>query len=137
MGLAIEFPRFIQKFLFSQPPGPVAALLCCNRGWYCDSNGHGAPKTVTLVTEEWIGGWPGCHHEDPVNQLSILGFGTNGKDAFRVLGKQQPSSAWAAQSFNYFRVAPPGKALKSNMRKVDPNIHPEHRALVLVPYLSM
>lgn len=120
---------------FCQPPGPAATLLCW--GWHHDSNGHGAPKTVTLVTEEWIGGWPDCHHEDPVNQLSISGFETNGKDGFRVLGKHWASSAWAGQSLNYLSIGPPGEVLKSNIRKVDLNIHPEHQVLVLVPYLLM
>lgn len=54
-----------------------------------------------------------------------------------MLGKQQPSSARAGQALSYLRVTPPGEALKSDIGKVGLNIHPEHHALVLVPYLCM
>lgn len=131
-ALAIEFPPLHPKSPgFANLLTLAAALLCW--GWYHDSDSHGAPKTVT---EEWIGGWLGCHHEDPVNQLSVLWFEAKGKVGFRVLGKQQPSSARAGQSLSYLRVTPPGEPLKSNIRKVNLNIHhPEHHTFVAVPYL--
>lgn len=82
---------YIQNCLFLSTSWSCsrAALLVL----YCDSNGHGATKTVTLVVEEWVEGWSDCHHEDPVNKLPVLGFEANGKDVFRVLGKPQASSA--------------------------------------------
>lgn len=73
-----------------------------------------------------------------MKQLSVLVFETRGKDGFRVLGKQQPSSAHAGQSLSYLRVTPPGEALKSNIRKVDLNIHhPEHHTFVVVPCMHV
>lgn len=77
-----------------------------------------------------MGAWAGCHQENPVNKLSILGFEIKGKDGFRVPGEHQASSAQPGRSLNSFRAAPPGEALKSNMRKIDLSIHPEHHELV-------
>lgn len=133
-ALVIEFPPLHPKLpVFANLLTLAGALLCWV--WYHDSDSHGAPRTVT---EEWTGGWPGCHHEDAVKQLSVLVFETRGKDGFRVLGKQQPSSAHAGQSLSYLRVTPPGEALKSNIRKVDLNIHhPEHHTFVVVPCMHV
>lgn len=79
-----------------------------------------------------MGAWTGCHQENLVNKLSVLGFEITGKDVFRVPGEHQASSALPGQSLNSLRAAPPGEASKPKMQKIDLSTHPEHHELVLL-----
>lgn len=42
-------------------------------------------------TDDWLRGWPGCHHEDAGNKLSILKLGTAGKGVGSCLGITDPA----------------------------------------------
>lgn len=62
-------------------------------------------------TDDWLRGWPGCHHEDAGNKLSILKLGTAGKGVGLLLGNHRPSSGVLGPHLHPRQQSPEGAQL--------------------------